>query len=207
MQKTSSIRYEPNESPRLPLTIGLAFQTALIGIGGIVVTPMIVIQASGLGEPYLSWGVFGALAISGVTTLLQSFRLFGIGSGYTLMMGTSGAFIACSISALKIGGASLLAFLVFASSFVQFIFSYKLSMFRKIITPTVAGTIIMLISVSVMPIVFNLLGQTKEGVPVSGNICSALATVGVMVFLILRNSKGMWRLVGSGPWDFIGLYC
>ena len=61
-------------------------------------------------------------------------------------MGTSGAFIGVSAAAVAAGGLPLLATLVAVSSLVQFFFSARLSFFRRLITPTVGGTVIMLIT-------------------------------------------------------------
>ena len=75
-------------------------------------------------------------------------------------MGTSGAFIAVCITALAEGGPAMLATLVALSSLGQFSISVNLSFLRRILTPTVAGTVIMLIPVTVMPIIFDMLADT-----------------------------------------------
>ena len=73
-------------------------------------------------------------------------------------MGTSGAFIAICVGAIAQGGPAMLATLVVISSLFQFLLAWRLSLLRRILTPTVAGTVIMLIPVTVMPIVFGMLG-------------------------------------------------
>ena len=72
-------------------------------------------------------------------------------------MGTSGAFIAVSVAALSVGGPGMLATLVLISALFQFLLAARLSWLRRIITPTVAGTVI-------MPIVFDLLKEVPEAV-------------------------------------------
>ena len=64
----ASIRYQPDEKPPLALTIGLGLQLAILCIAGVVLTPAIVIRAAGGSEAFLSWAVFAAVAVSGVTT-------------------------------------------------------------------------------------------------------------------------------------------
>ena len=113
------IRYEPDEQPPHALALGLGFQYAMLAVAGIVVTPAIVVRAAGAGDDYLTWAAFAALAISGVTTVFQALRIGHIGSGYILMMGTSGAFIAVCVTALAEGGPGMLASLVAASALVQ----------------------------------------------------------------------------------------
>ena len=208
-----ALRYEPGEKPPHALSFGLGFQHAALCIAGVVLTPVIVIRAAGEGEPYLSWAIFAALAVSGLTTVLQAVRAGRIGAGYVLLMGTSGAFIAVCVTALAEGGPALLATLVIASSLCQFMLSARLSWMRRIFTPTVAGTVIMLIPVTVMPIIFGMLKDVPEGAPSAAAPASAAVTVLVIVGLALRAS-GIWRLwvpiigivAGCVAASFFGLY-
>ena len=59
------------------------------------------------------------------------------------MIRASGAFIGESTAAVVASGLPLPATLVVASSLVQLLFSARLSFFRRLITPTVGGTVIM----------------------------------------------------------------
>ena len=212
-RREQPILYEPDERPPHTITFALGFQAAMLTIAGIVFTPVIVVRAAGANEVYLAWAVFGALVVSGLTTVLQAVRVWRIGAGYILLMGTSGAFIAVCVTALADGGPAMLATLVIISSLFQFALSARLSLLRRIITPTVAGTVIMLISVTVMPIVFEMLTDVPEGTPPAAAPVSALATLFVIVVLVLRVS-GVWRLwvpligivAGCIAASFFGLY-
>ena len=189
----TNVRFEPNERPPNTLAFGLAFQFVLLTVAGIVLTPAIVVRAAGAGEAYLSWAVFAALLICGITTVLQAVRLGRVGSGYVLLMGTSGAFIAVCVTALAQGGPGMLATLVFVSALFQFLLSWRLAWLRRIITPTVAGTVIMLIAVTIMPILFDMLANVPEGTaPVAAPV-SVIATLVVALAVLLRGS-GPWRL-------------
>ncbi len=187
------LRYAADEKPPTPVAFGLGLQLAMLTIAGIVLTPTIVIQAGGGSDTYLTWAAFAAVAVSGATTILQAVRVGRFGAGYVLLMGTSGAFIAVCIGAIAEGGPALLATLVVISSFFQFVLAARLSLVRRIFTPTVAGTVIMLIAVTVMPIIFNQLDQVPEGTPPLAAPMSALATVAVIVAIAL-TAKGVWRL-------------
>ena len=208
------IRYQPDESPPAPLALGLGFQQAALCIAGIVLTPLIVIRAAGMAEDgYLVWAVFAALAISGLTTILQARRLGPVGAGYPLLMGTSGAFIAVSVTALVEGGPGMLATLVFVSALFQFLLAARLSWVRRVITPTVAGTVIMLIAVTVMPIIFDMLADVPDGTSPAGAPVSAAVTLAVVAGLALRASGALrlWAPViglvaGCVVSSFYGLY-
>ena len=191
--ENAAVRFEPNERPPSTLAFGLGFQFVLLTVAGIVLTPAIVVRAAGGGEEYLSWAVFAALLISGLTTVLQAVRVGPLGSGYVLLMGTSGAFIAVSVTALAQGGPGMLATLVFVSALFQFLLSWRLAWLRRIITPTVAGTVIMLIAVTIMPILYDLLSDVPPGTSRAAAPASAAATLGVALVVLLRGS-GPWRL-------------
>ena len=173
----SDVRYEPNDKPPTLLIAGLGLQLAIITISGIVLTPLIVIKAAGGSEAYMMWAVFASVVISGISTVLQAVRVGRIGAGYVLLMGTSGAFIAICITAIAEGGPAMLATLVIISSLFQFALARRLSLFRRILTPTVAGTVIMLISVTVMPIIFDLLDNVQVAAHPQAAPLSALGDV------------------------------
>lgn len=209
----AGIRYQPDEKPPLMLTAGLGLQLAVLCIAGVVLTPAIVIRAAGGSEGFLSWAVFAAVAVSGLTTVLQAVRLGRFGAGHVLLMGTSGAFIAVCVTALAQGGPALLATLVLVSSFFQFILSARLSLLRRILTPAVAGTVLMLIPVTVMPIIFGMLGDVPKGSPAPAAPLSALVTVAVIICIALKatGSLRLWApvigvVVGSVVAGGFGLY-
>ena len=198
---SAEIRYEPDEKPPHLVSATLGLQAALLVLAGIVLTPAIVIRAAGTGESYLIWAVFAALLVSGFTTILQANRLGRIGAGHVLIMGTSGAFIAVCVTALAEGGPGLLATLVIASSLFQFVLSARLSLLRRIITPVVAGTVIALIAVTVMPIMFDMLGEVPPGAPAASAPASAGMTLLVVAVLTLcaKGSLRLWApIIGLG---------
>ena len=207
------VRYEPDDKPPHALTAGLGLQFAILSIAGIVLTPAIVIRAAGESDSYLTWAVFAAAAVCGVSTILQAVRLGRIGAGYVLLMGTSGAFIAVCVAALVQGGPGLLATLVVASSLFQFLLAGRLSLFRRLLTPTVAGTVLMLIAVTVMPLVFDMVSASPEGSSEWSAPTSAVVTVVVIIAIALKSSGSLrlWAPVigvvaGSITAAFFGLY-
>ena len=190
---TRELRYEPEERPPPALALGLGFQFAMLTVAGIVLTPAIVVRAAGGSAGFLSWAAFAALAISGVTTMLQAVRVGRVGSGHVLLMGTSAAFIAVSVTALENGGPGLLATLIVISALFQFALATRLSLLRRILTPTVCGTVIMLIPVTLMPIMFGMLTDVPDGTTPAAAPVSALMTLIVTVGVTLR-AAGVWRL-------------
>lgn len=190
------LRYAVDEHPSHPVSALLGFQAMALIIGGIALTPIIVIKAAGAIE-YASWVVFAALLVSGLFTFIQARPIGSIGAGYVLFMGTSGAFIAVSIAAIKAGGLPLLATLVSIAALFQFLFSMRLGWLRHIITPTVGGTVITLIAVAILPIACRMLARTPEhyqGGPDAPAI-AAVTTFVAMVGIVL-TARGQLRLWG-----------
>lgn len=207
VRSAHDVRYEPDERPPHALSLGLGFQAAMIVLAGVVLTPAIVIRAAGQSETYLSWAIFTAVVISGVSSILQAVRIGRVGAGHVLIMGTSGAFIAVCVTALTEGGPALLATLIVASSLFQFGLAARLSLLRRIITPVVSGTVIALIAVTIMPVVFRMLTDVPDGTPASAAPACATVTVGVIAAFALRAS-GAWRLwapmIGIGAGCVVG---
>ena len=190
----SRLRYAVDETPSEGLTLGLSLQVVTLVLTGIILIPIIVLNAAGYPEG-LEWAVFAALVVSGLATILQARPAGPVGAGYPLYMGTSGAFIGVSAAAVAAGGLSLLGTLVVASSLVQFFFSARLSFFRRLITPTVGGTVIMLLAVNVFPITTDMLAEVPPGVdPASlGGPLVALAAF-VTIILVSLYARGAARL-------------
>ena len=212
-ERRMGVSYQPVEKPPAALAFGLGLQLAFLSVAAMVLIPTIVIRAGGGSEAYLSWALFAAVAVCGVTTMLQAIRIGRIGAGYVLITNATGASIAVSVAAIAEGGPAMLATLLLVSSFVPIVFSSCLALFRRILTPTVSGTVIMLIPVTIIPIVFGMLTDVPDGSPMSAAPLSALATLLVITGIALR-ATGVMRLwapvigvvFGSVVAGFYGLY-
>ena len=189
----SGIRYEPDENPPVLVAIGTGIQAALVNLGGIVIGAVIVFRIAGQPESYIPWAIFAALIVSGISTFLQAVRFWRIGAGHVLVMGTSGAFIAVCVTALVEGGPATMASLIVISSLFQFLLASRLSLLRRIFTPVVSGTVIMLIAVAVMPIIFDTLKDVPDGVSPVAAPFAALSTLAVIALLVMR-APAAWRL-------------
>ena len=212
-QTNENIRYEPEERPPSLVAVGAGVQAAMVIIAPVVLTVVIVARIAEQPDSYTSWAIFAALLISGATTVLQTVRVGRIGAGHVLIMGTSGAFIAVCVAALVEGGPSMMASLIVVSSLFQFALAARLSLLRRIFTPTVAGTVIMLIAATVMPLVFDLLTEVPDDSSSAAAPVTALATLAVIAALVLRAPPGLrlWSpligiAAGCSVAAFFGLY-
>ena len=211
--ENSNVRYEPDENPPLPISIGAGLQAAALIVTPIVLTVVLVSRIADQSNAYMTWAIFAALIISGATTILQVVRIGRVGSGYVLIMGTSAAFIAVCVAALVQAGPATMAALIIVSSLVQFFLAARLSLLRKIFTPTVAGTVIMLIAATVIPFVFDSFDDVPEGTDSIAPVVAVGVTFITVGALILRGPSWLrlWSpfigigvgSIASAPW---GLY-
>ena len=193
LHENENVRYEPDEKPPHLLAVGAGLQAAMIIVAPIALTVVIVARIADQPDSYISWGVFAALIVSGITTAIQAIRVGRVGSGHVLIMGTSGAFIAVCVAALEEGGPATMASLIIVSSLFQFALAARLSLLRRIFTPVVTGTVIMLIAATVMPIIFDSLTDVPEGTSAAGAPATVVATLVVVAALVLR-APPKWRL-------------
>ena len=208
-----AVRYEPDENPPATLTLGCGLQLVVLGLASIVLIPTIVIRAAGGTDAYLSWAVFWAVAVSGASTALQAARLGRVGAGHVLAMGPPVAFVGLCVSALAEGGPALLAILVVASSLVPIAISTRLGLFRRLLTPTIVGTVNMLLPATVLPVVFGRLTEAPPGTAAFSAPVAALATIVVISGISLKGGATLrlWAPLagvvgGSAVAASLGLY-
>ena len=179
------LRYEPHENPPFPVSLGLGLQRAFVHVAGILVAPVIVAKASMVDDSYLAWLVFATMASTGVGTLLQVFRFGPMGVGYLLPLYTFYSAIPFCIMALTYGGPATLITLLLASALFQIGAAKWLFTLRRIITPTLSGTMMMLVAAALAPVTYRLLDTASETEPVGAPV-AALVTLVVIVALVLR---------------------
>ena len=181
--------YEAHESPPFLASLSFGAQFSLIASATMLVTPVVVANASGRGDSYLSWMVFASLVVCGASTLLQTRRLgpVGAGAGAVLPMFTAAFAIPFCINAVVDGGPATLTTLVLVSAAAQLVISRWLFILRRLVTPTVGGTVMMILSITLASVVPRLLEDVSLAEPVGAPL-TALATLGVIDALILRGS-------------------
>ena len=175
-------------------------------------TPVIVAQQSGLGESYLIWMVFASLLVVGISTLIQVRRVGPIGAGAVLPMFTAAFAIPFCITALVDGGPTTLAALILVSAVVQLAISKWLFILRRLVTPTVGGTVMMILSLTLASVVFGMLNRASETDP-GPTLLTALVTLVVVAVLTLRGSTllSLWGpvigiVIGTAFAAVFGIY-
>ena len=160
-------------------------------LSGVVFIPILLAKTGRVSAEEVEYLAFASILVSGVTTIIQVLRVGAVGSGYVLFMGTSGAFIACTLDAVDQGGLALAAGLAMLSAPLEFLISYFFRFLRKIFTPAVGGVVIMLVAVTIIPITIEL-WVGEEGTPGAGsreNLLIGLATFSTILGCAVFGGK------------------
>ena len=183
-QVNEDLLYQPDEQPSHPASLLHGFQSVMTRMAAMAATTSIIAVAGGQSHGYLSWIFFSALIISGLGSMLQTFRFWRFGSGYSLSVVTGSAFITICISALLAGGPALLSTLIVVSALIQFVFISRLSWLRRVISPVVAGTVLMLLASTIITVVLGRLSDVPEGA--SSVAAPVLAATTLFILMMLR---------------------
>ena len=79
----------------------------------------------------------------------------------------------------------MLSTLIVSSALIQFCFIARLSLLRRLITPLVAGTVLMLLAATVISVVFSCLSDIPEAAPAFSAPVLAVMTLSVLLGLRL----------------------
>ena len=190
---SDAISYEPDGHCPPGVTAIAGLQGVVLALAPIVSIVVITARAGGQDAGYFSWALFAALIIAGVLTALQATRFPRFGAGHILIMGPTPNFIAISVLALAEGGPELLASLTVVASLFYLVLAFWLPFLRRVVTPVVTGTVLMLIAATILPVALDRLHDVPADAPEAAGPTVALVTLVVSTVLFLRAS-GVWRL-------------
>lgn len=157
--------------------------------------------------------VFASLLVVGISTLIQVRRIGPIGAGAVLPMFTAAFSIPFCITALVDGGPTTLMALILVSAMVQLAVSKWLFILRRIVTPTVGGTVMMILSLTLASVVFGMLNRASETDAAGPTLLTALITLVLVAVLTLRGSTllSLWGpvvgiIIGTVVAAIFGIY-
>ena len=112
-------------------------------------------------------------------------------------MGTTPNFVAISALALAEGGPALLASLTVTASLFYIALALWLPLLRRVITPVVSGTILMLLAVTILPVAFDRVREVPTSAPDAAGPTIILVALAVTVAMALRASGPMAPVVAG----------
>ena len=191
----STLRYEPDEKCPPWVAIGTAFQGVTLVLAPTILVVAITVRSAGQDAGFLNWAAFATLIIVGSMMVLQAAKIGRLGGGHLVICGVTTNYIAVSVIALSEGGPTMVASLVVLSGIFYCAIAMWLPLLRKIITPTVAGTVLMLIAAVTLPFAIDLINEAPESAPPYAGTVAAGITALLTVALVLRAPR-LWR-----PWS------
>lgn len=191
----SGIVYEPEDKCPPWMAFGTAVQGATLVLAPTILVVAITVRSAGQDAEFLNWAAFATLIIVGLMMVLQAVKIGRMGGGHVVVCGVTTNYIAVSVIALAEGGPTMVASLIVLSAVFYCAIAMWLPLLRKIITPTVAGTVLMLIAAITLPFAIDLINKVPEGAPSFAGTVTAGITVLLIAALVLRAPR-LWR-----PWS------
>ena len=212
------ILYEPDERPPFLAAAGLGLQAIMGMLVAMAAFVAITVRTGEQSDSYLSWAIFSAFAVSGIVIVLQSIRVWRFGARYTLICGPSAIFVVICAIALKDGGPAMMSTLIVVSTIFQFALTARLSLLRRVITPTVSGTVLLLLAGTAMSVVLGTLSDDGSAAPAAAGPVTAGVSLAVVLALrlfatpswqqwtpIIGIAVGCAAAVMFGLYDFTGV--
>ena len=129
----------------------LGFQHVLAMFMGVITPPLILAQMLSLPTETTARLVSTALLVAALTSFIQVKRPGRLGSGLLSAQGTSFTFLNPLHQVGQIGGLPLMLGMSLAAAPVSILLGPFLPRLRRVFTPVVSGTVIMLIGLSLIP--------------------------------------------------------
>jgi len=192
--------YPLDVRPPVAESLFAAIQHVLSSFVGIITPTLIIGGVLGLEAevPYL---ISMALLVSGVGTMIQARRPFGIGAGMICVQGTSFAFlsavIAAGMTAKSRGGGphemlALIFTLCFLGAFVEVGLSFFIDRLQRIVTPIVTGIVITTIGVSLIATGMNDLAGGVGAADYAAPVNLLLGLTVLVVIVALNRAANAW---------------
>ena len=189
MYSNDRIRHEPEERCSILASFVVGIQGIMLVLPPAISVIVVTALAADQDDEYLAWAMFAALVIMAIVTALQASRIGRLGAGHLVVTGVTPNYIALAVLALAEGGPAMLASLMLVSALFFFAVATWLPQLRRIITPVVSGTVLMLIAVSILPFCLDRFDEVPAGSPSFAGPLVAVVTLVVSIALVLRAPR------------------
>jgi len=129
-----------------------ALQQTIAMFVGCITPALIFSSVVGIDPATQSYLISICLLASGLGTLLQAKRFGIVGSGLLSINGTSFAYVDLLLRAGNEGGLPLACGMALAAVPLQFVLAFSLPALRSIISPLVAGIVVLAIGIDLIPV-------------------------------------------------------
>ena len=189
----------PHDSRMTPGKALLAALQQLLAMFIGCITPALIFISTVDMEPEMERYLIGiSLFTAGIGTFLQARRFGRVGSGLLAVNGTSFAYLDLLLRAGTEGGLPLACGMVLAAVPFQFVLAFFLPYLRRLFSPLVAGIVVLLIGLSLIPVAGNYIAFPINGEPLHALSNCLLAGVVVSILMITQVTGNSLLRIG-GP--------
>lgn len=163
---------------------------------GCMTPALIFISSVDLDAATENYLISMSLFTAGLGTFLQARRFGFVGSGLLSVNGTSFAYLDLLLRAGNEGGLALACGMALSAVPLQFILAFFLPSLRRIFPPLVAGIVVLLIGLTLIPVAgYYITLGTEDGGKWSQNLILAASVAGVLIFSQVLG-KPLFRMAG-----------
>lgn len=186
-----------DEVPPAGRMVALGLQHVLSMYAGIIAVPLVLASAIGLPQDQVVRIVNASFFMCGVATLIQTLGFPGFGAKLPIVQGTTFAALASMILIGRDYGLPGIYGAVIVAGLFTVLLAPYFSRLLRFFPPVVAGTVITIIGVSLMPVAIRWAGGGNPAAETFGapaNLGLAALVMG-FVLLVTRFGKGFWSRV------------
>lgn len=196
--------FEVDQLPPFRRLFPYALQHVLVMYAGAVAVPLVVGRAMHLSIESLSLLISADLVAAGIATIIQALGLPGIGIRLPIMMGVTFSSVSPMLALIDAAGpapgaAMAMLPVIYGAVIISGLFGLLIAPFvgrlTKLFPPTVTGTVILVIGLSLMRIAIDWAGGGQPSDPGYGapsHLGIAFATLAVILAL-LKWGRGLAR--------------
>lgn len=194
MKKPANLPYGVDDQPPRDVLVASALQHVGL-LTTFLVFPLLVARAAGMSEE----GMIDLLSLSllalALGAILPSLRRGPVGSGFLCPSVFSGAYVAPSLLAAKVGGLPLVLGMTLFAGMIEMLLGRIQHRLRPYFPPEITGLVVMLIAIGTGKLgVRMLLGIDAADAPGTAHYAVGLATLAVMVGLSVW-AKGRLKML------------
>ena len=192
---TLEVLYDVEEKPPFKEAVPLGLQHVLVMFSGNVSIPLILAVSIGAPPETRIFLVQAALLVAGLATLVQALGIGPVGARLPVVMGTSIGFVLVAIPIAQEYGLPAVFGGAVVAGVIQFIFGASIKRIRFLFPPLVAGIVVTIIGITVLPIGMNLAaggaGSPDFGHPANLALAGFVTLVIVVVNQFTRGFTGL----------------
>ncbi len=183
----STLIYGIEDRPPLHDALFAALQHLLAIFVAIITPPLIIAQALGLDRQTSGFLVSMSLLASGICTFIQCRRLGPVGCRMLCVQGTSFSFIGPIIAIGTVSGLPAVFGACVLGAPVEILVSCTFHYLRKVITPLVSGTVVILIGLTLIKAGITSCGGGDINAPEFGSLRNIGVAIIVLVSVMFLN--------------------